>query len=188
MSLRENLAVFVLTAVLFPALCAGGAENVRIDREEPWSCYFGGRKVMLHYRTAGPIAKDRRASWSFAVREQVIARREASVRAAPGTPGRLEIALDLPEPRPGMAIPATVMIAVDGAPQMEHRLWIVPEDPFEGRRAALKEANLVVFDPEKKTTGLLEQVRVPFKPVRDMAGIAALERGLVLVGEGVSFR
>jgi hypothetical protein len=188
MAFREHLAFPFLIAALCPAISVAGAERPQIEREEPWSCYFGGRTATLHYRIAAPADRDRRAAWSFAVQGQVVARREATVGAGPESAGILEIALDLPSPRPGLAIPATVTVAMENGARLEHPLWILPEDPFEGCREALRGMRLVLFDPEKKTSHLLERYRVPFALVRDMASIAAAERGLVLIGEGVSFR
>ena len=90
-----------------------------------------------------------------------MARRETAVEVTPGQPGTLEIRLDLPTARAELVIPATVSVALDAGPRVEHRLWIFPEDPFVGRRALMEKMNISVFDPEGKTVRRLEEHRVP---------------------------
>jgi hypothetical protein len=181
-------AAAVLAAlVLFPA-CLRADDVQAIVRQQPWSCWFGGRTVTLRYQLAGPAAAGSRASWSFAVQDQVVARRKTAVEVTPGQPGTLEIRLDLPTARAELVIPATVSVALDAGPRVEHRLWIFPEDPFVGRRALMEKMNISVFDPEGKTVRRLEEHRVPVRVVRDVGSLGRVNDGLVLIGEAVSFR
>ena len=50
-------AAAVLAAlVLFPA-CLRADDVQAIVRQQPWSCWFGGRTVTLRYQLAGPAAQ-----------------------------------------------------------------------------------------------------------------------------------
>ena len=105
-----------------------------------------------------------------------------------GSPGELVLRLDLPAPRPGVVIRATVAIHLDGGVLLTHRLWIFPEDPFVERRAALESMKITLFDPEKNTAAVFQRAKIPFRAVRDVAGLSAAGEGLIVVGEGASPR
>ena len=178
-----RLCLFALLAAI--RACPAG-EAASILREEPWSCYFAGREIALHYLLTEPGASTARVTWSLAVEDQVVRRGESAVTAAPGRLGRLELRLALPEARPGTVISATVALAADGGPRLTHPLWIFPEDPLADRRRALEEMKIVLFDPVGTTARVLQQSRVPVRSVRDVSALAATERGTIVIGEGVS--
>lgn len=175
-----------LVALLLTATAAD--ESTAIVREPPWSCWFGGRTITLRYRIAAPAAAERRASWSFSLYDRTAARREAVVPAAPGRAAILEFDVELPQNRPGVVIPASAALAIDAGPRLEHRLWIFPEDPFDERRSALAAMKIALFDPPQRTARLFTQWRVPFRPLRSMTELTGVEQGMVVIGEGLSFR
>jgi hypothetical protein len=174
--------------ILIYVLAVALADDGPVISPPPWSCYFGGRQATLHYRITAPTAYRGQASWSFSIADRVLARRETPVDVQAGQPGDLVLRLDLPPTRPGVIIPGNVSIRLAPGPEVAHPLWIFPEDPFIERRAALEAMNIILFDPEKNTAAVFERSQIPFRAVRDVASLAAAGNGLIVVGEGVSFR
>ena len=105
---------YLLTAAVLLIVPFSAIGQVKVVPNEPWACFFGGRKISLHYQLAAPAGFSGRVTWAIAVRDKIVARREANVRAERNGPGPLEISLDLPETRPGIVIPLAVSVSVDG--------------------------------------------------------------------------
>ena len=104
------------------------------------------------------------------------------------------MALTLPPVRNGVVLEAklTLSLVADkeekAAASQEKTIWIFPEDPFYLHAKWLKELKVHLLDPEKKTLKVLEKAKVPFDEVGNVESIAELKEGVLLVGEGVSFK
>jgi hypothetical protein len=178
----------MLPALLIASVLAVPPEQAGpVIQTPPWSCLFGARPAVLSYRLVASHAFRGVAAWSFAVEDRVLLRRETAVAVDAGRSGTLVVPLDLPAPRAGVVLSGRVAIAVDHGPEVVHRLWIFPDDPFDGRRAALEALHLTLFDPEQKTAAVFTRAQIPFHAVRNVAALAEPTDGLLVVGEGVSF-
>ncbi len=184
------LAVAVPLMLLVPPSAV--AQQRHVVPREPWGCYFGGQSVTLNYLTAAPIRSDDRLAWTVAVRDQVVARRETTVQPDRDEPERLSIEIELPVAKPGVVLPLTVVVSLNGREVHRKPLWVFPDDPFADSRTisrpALDQADIALFDPEKKTAEQFEQWKIPFAGLRNVDAITALDEGVLIIGEGVSFR
>ncbi len=177
-----------------PAAGTDGADrDVALKPKEAWGNVFGGRKAEFHFAVEARRAFRGRATWSLVLDHRAAARGEAAVDARPDKPAELAVRIDVPEVREGVALPAVFSLAVESAQQgraplasLERRLWIFAEDPFAGRKQWLEKLDIRLFDPGQKTRQVLEKMKVPFREARSVDVLAALEKGLVVVGEGTS--
>lgn len=181
-----------LTATLFACLSlASGVwadERVQIEASEEWSCFFGGQEVSLHYRVLASGDFEGRVSYAIAVQDATVARREVMVRATRHSPDHFTVRLTLPEARPGIIVPVSLSLSTDGAPEQVRRLWIFPKDAFFNRRKLLEELKIALFDPAGRTARRFEKENIPFRQLHDIDALAAVDSGLLLIAEGVSFR
>lgn len=181
-------AVVVFAAWLAPVSPLSAVGDVQVVPLEPWGARFGGRKIELRYQIQSPVAFQGRAAVTFEVQERTVARREVAVRANRDRPGQVVLPVELPESKAGVVIPARVSVVVDERPAFEQLLWIFPEDPFIHQRRALDAMRLSVYDPRGATVERFEEARIPFRRLHRVERIGTLEEGVLVVGEGVSFR
>ncbi len=98
-----------------------------------------------------------------------------------------------PPVREGIVLRTALAVHVLGADgkvttRLERVLWIFPEDPFAGRAKWLKEREITLFDPAHTTAPMLAKVGVPFEEQNNLSALAGLGKGVLLIGEGVSFK
>jgi hypothetical protein len=170
------------------------ADKASIEPRERWSAVFGSSEVDFHFMVKTPQPLKGRAAWAFAVDKRVIQRGEAAVAADADNPATVAVPLKVPEVRDGVVLQAqiTVSVYLDGRDQAElsqdKPVWIFPRDPFVDRSRWLKDLQITLFDPEGATAALLRKMKAPFTEARTVAALAAVKEGLLIVGEGTSFK
>jgi len=72
----------------------------------------------------------------------------------------------------------------------EHRrvLRIFPRDAFADRREWLADLNIVLYDPEEKTERVFDEAEIPFEAVHNTTALRKTTEGIVVIGEGVSWK
>lgn len=161
-----------------------------VRAEEQWSGVFGGREIDFHFVVTSTAKAEVRGSWSLAVDERAIARRETMLTVDPDNPGRLTVRFELPMAREGVVLPIDLTVSVDAGQEqasVEKRLWLFPDDPFALEQKWLEGLKITVFDPAGATSRLFSEAKIPFKEIRTIEQAAALDDGLLVVGEGVSW-
>ena len=109
-------------------------------------------------------------------------------------PGQAEIRFQAPDVKPGTTLRTRLRVSLIPADAKNpdanrHKtIWVFPEDPFFDRKEWLKDLKISLFDPEKTTAAALEKLDVPFDPMPSVAAAGTLMQGLLLIGEGVSFK
>ncbi|MEX2288227.1 MAG: hypothetical protein WD648_14125 [Planctomycetaceae bacterium] len=162
--------------------------DVSIHSVESWSTAFGGEESAYHFNVESTRRIDARASWVLSAKERVLARGTLQVQAGPNAPGKIEIRLKLPEARPELVLPLSLNVSVDdasGPAAIEKSLWLFPKDPFADQRQRLEKMKIVLFDPVKTTADVFRKMKIPFEETRSPEGV---NDGMLIVGEGVSFR
>lgn len=170
---------------LYPATAA---DVIKIEPREAWSGYFGGQEVDVGFRFTNGGAQSLRVGWAARIQKQVVARRELTVASKAGQPAEFTVRLKLPDAEPRVILPAAVAITLDGREVLERPLWIFPRDPFSDHRKTLSALPITLFDPEKRTAQLLDKLEIAVKEVRNVEALAEVAGGLILIGEGLSFR
>jgi hypothetical protein len=183
--MKYLLAIFLATAAILPRSASG---QERVVPQELINSYFGAQKIVLNYLILPPARPNDRVTWTVAVGDQVIARRDARPAATDNGDGQFAIELELPEARIGIVLPLTVVISVNGEKVHERTLSVFPEDAFAGKHQSLVSQQIVLFDPENITSAVFEGSKIPFAPERNIDSLEALTNSTLVVGEGVSFR
>ena len=188
-----GLVLLGLIGALSP--CVGADEDgPTIEARSKWSNVFGGKEATWHYQVKVPRAFKGRAVWKLTSAGRTLSRGEFGVNAEPDRPAPVRVVLTLPRMKNGVVLEAklTVSLIADkerkAASTREKTVWIFPEDPFYLHSKWLKELKIHLFDPEKETLKVLEKAEVPFDEVGNVEGITELKEGVLLVGEGVSFK
>jgi len=160
---------------------------------EDWSAVFGGRATTFHVSVASPVGTRGRLLWRLAVNRRTVRRGEKAVAPTPAAPARAALRLEIPEVREGVSIQAvlTASFAPEGSSEaiasIERPLWIFSPDPFAHRKQWLEGLKISLFDPENTTGAIMKEAGIPFRPVANADAMAGAG-GVVVVGEGVSFR
>ena len=182
--------LFALGAM--PLFAAQPPATLRIQEKQ--ADVFGKTKAVYHVVVSAREAMQGRVTWQFAVGGATVARNEQAVDLAPAREARVEISLEIPAVKDGVIFDAKLTIGLLDAKAdkplatLDKDLWIFPEDAFYLKNEALAAAKIHLFNPEKKTAKLLEDAKVPFEPVDNLDSISDLKEGLLVIGEGVSFK
>jgi hypothetical protein len=155
---------------------------------------FGGKEVVLQLTVSATEPFRGTLGWRLASEGRTLARREQAVAIEAGAAVGVEIRFETPSVKDGTALATTleVMVMAKGgtaaAAKLNKSLWIFPANAWADRGAWLKQLNLRLFDPDGKTSALLEKEKIPFTAIRNVSALAELTDGVLLVGEGVSFK
>jgi hypothetical protein len=168
-------------------------DAVRVEPVERWSNVFGGRDMVFRFAVHAPRAFDGRAAWAFTIDRAVVARREANLTATPDRPGTVTVRYPLPPVREGVVLRGQLVVRILGPDdkertRVEKTVWIFPESPFAGRAAWLAARKITLFDPAKTTAAVWKKAGIPFTEQENAAALADLREGMLVIGEGASFK
>lgn len=191
---KRQLPGCLLACCLLTTAIAAGEPSAAIEPTEKWCNVFGDEKATFHYAVRTGEAIEGRVQWSLSVNRRTVERGDLPLKAAAGRTAEVEVAFNIPAVREGVIVEAQLAVAVHLAgeekPAASHTktLWIFPRDPFVDRSKWLKELKITLFDPSGKTAGVLEKARVPFMFTKNVSALDELGEGLLLVGEGTSWK
>lgn len=151
------------------------------------ACFFADDKVALLYSApVGPWHVD----WSLMVGNRTV-RKGSSQARLPADGQQYLVEISTPPLRPGIVLPVNLQmtwISGNRNNQQSRPLTIFSRDPFTTRHALLEQAQIKLFDADGQTAELLENYEIPHTRLINLSAIDLVTEGLVLVGEGVSFR
>lgn len=171
-----------------------GEEKVRIEVQEPWHAVFGGKEAVFHAAVFAAQDLDASLGWSLSAGGSAVQRGESPVSAGPGRSTVVEIRLHIPETKEGVVFPLVLSVSLAGkkesaaSARCDRTLWAFGEDPFANRKEWLKKLNLRLFDPEEKTAEVFDKAGVPFQPINSVDALAGIDDGVLVIGEGVSWK
>lgn len=192
----RTLAIFFVAFIAVAiASRTASAENsaVKLDPVERWTNVFASREVELSFTVKATRAFKGRAEWSVSIDRATYVRRLADVSASPERPGKLVVRFTAPPVREGVVLRAPLIVRILGADgktqtSIERVLWIFPQDPFADRSKWLKDLEITLFDPAHTTAAVLTKAGVPFEEQNNLSNLAELRTGLLVIGEGASFK
>lgn len=160
---------------------------------EKWSDVFGGKDAVFHVAVRAPEAFRGTVTWRFSAAGRSLARGERAVEAGPNRVGNVEVRLAVPPVKDGVVMESVLSVAAagaDGKPvaELTNTIWIFGEDAFADEREWLKGLPVHLLDPAGKTRECFEKAKIPFQEVRTSESLGEIRSGVVVVGEGVSFR
>ncbi|NOY41293.1 MAG: hypothetical protein GXP26_05595 [Planctomycetes bacterium] len=158
------------------------------------SCVFADEKTFFDYSPKNVAARhaDWQIDWSLMVGARTIARgsSEAIVPADSDVPLYLA---EIPTPtlRDDVVLSAELrMTWTAGRKKYQHNrpLFIFSRNLFPTKQSLLENAQIKLFDADGRTAELLEKNEIPHSRLLNLSAIDLVTEGIVLVGEGVSFR
>jgi hypothetical protein len=170
-----------------------GQDPVVIEARESWTNVFAGGKLTCHYAIKHAASFQGRVVWAYTdAGQRVLPRGRGEAPLPAGS--ALAVALELPPLKPGVVLKTRLTLRVvdrQDRAVAEHvkTIWVFAPDPFIGRTQWLRDLKITLYDPDpdRKTAAVLQALAVPFEEQRNLAALAALPGGLLLIGEGVSF-
>lgn len=181
----NTATIVTLFAIAYLGQAAAAADAPIVAREA-WTNVTAGEELTLHFRMPDAAA-GQTVGWSVAVENAVIARSQSEVRSENRAPV-LTVKFRVPEGEPKTVTPVLIRVARNGHEIPVKRLWIFPSDPFQRAIPNLPSEPLVLFDPQRKTAACLEQTPLRFRLEKNLDALAELQTGVIVIGEGVSFR
>lgn len=150
-----------------------------------WSCVFGGREITVH--CAGQQAGETLA-WRVLVGPRAIASGKEKVARSspPGGPAAIPIAM--PAVKPGVVVDATIVVRSARLEAEAHqRVYVFSDEALGWRRAGFAQGRIYLFDTLGQTRRALAAGEIPVREVANVAALAAVERGVVVVGESMAW-
>ena len=195
---RSWLAIVILLASGF-AVCLAADENekprLKIEPVRVWRTVFADHETELRFRIEAPKqATKGRIAWRLAAGNRTLAAREDDFTADPEKPAVVSVKLRIDALRDGVVLPTKLTLTAIEAGQntpaatWEKDITIFVKDPFVDRSEWLKSLKITLFDPPGTTTKVLTAMKVPFDEQPNSAALADLKDGVLIVGEGVSFK
>jgi len=184
-----------MVAILFlVGVPAALPAQATIQPESAWSALFGDQAVEFRYIVQSDQALKGRVDWSLTLGQvRKLALQSTPIEVAAGKTAKTTLSFAPPPVKDGVILEARLIAAlfVDGQdkPAVVHEktIWIYPRNPFADRQTWLKNLQITLFDPERKTTAVLGKLKVPFAETVNVAALGELKKGIVIVGEGTSF-
>jgi hypothetical protein len=198
--IRFVVVAGVVMSSPFAALTEAQEKKATIEFREKWSNVMAETKVDFHLTINSPQPFKGRVVWTFAdaLTKRVFprGRNEIAVAIDANKPALVKISLDAPPLNAGIARQGHLVVAVlsdaKGGQEatLEKVIWILASHPFANQTKWLQSLKITLFDtdPKSKTAEALRSLKVPFAEVRNPAAVRDLKDGLLLVGEGTSFK
>jgi hypothetical protein len=189
----QGFFLFILSPVV-----AAAAPNPIVILEPGTNLFADTAKVDHIVSLRVPADFKGRLTWAFAASNGRVFPRGRGEVAVTGkaAPVRVSFMLDTPEVKPNAILEAQLELSLFGKaaekPEatLTRKLYLFPVNPFVDRVEWLKELRLVVFDsdPRSRTVAALESLRIPHEWVKEVDRLTDRKEGIILVGEGVSFK
>lgn len=158
---------------------------------ERWSNVFAGENIKLQVSVGelGDNPAGKAIRWSAVLETAVIARRESTVRQLDNPRlAVVPIEFQIPEGEPKTVLSVSIFVGAGDQDQLAKQLWVYPRDPFQRPVPNLDGNELVLFDPKKTTAPLLQESKLKFRTEKNIDALDAMLHGVLVIGEGVSFR
>jgi len=185
--------------ILMIALCLSGHPALGQERvQQPLapastqSCVLAGQEATFTYLPTDMRVADWQVEWSLVAGHRTLQRGGSQALPAPDrdVPG-YKIKIPMPPLRDAVVLPVQLQIiwTADGKTYRHDRpLFIFARNPFAARQAFLEEAQIKLFEVDGKTAELLDEYEIPHSRLLNLSAIDRVTEGIVLVGEGASFR
>jgi hypothetical protein len=187
------LAVLLTAWLAATATCTAQEPKLIPPANQAWTNLLADSRAEIDFTVQAPAAFQGRIVWTFsdAATRRVLPNGRGDLAAKPGA--KAKFTLDVPAVNPGVVLKAHLAVSLvdaNGSVKATHEkvLWIFPADPFHGQSKALEELKLVVYDPAGKTAAALQALKMPFEEEKNLAALADRKGGVVVIGEGVSWK
>ncbi len=171
--------------------------NGELKPTDKRACVFADDKAGFIYASTAPRGAaaehfNWQVEWSLVVGNRTLKRGSSKV-VVPGDSDIPLYLIGIPMPplRNDVVMPVELRMtwrADDSVYQDTRQLYLFSRDPFATRQKFLEDARISLFDSEGKTAEVLDEHEIPYARLLDLAAVDLVTEGILLVGEGVSFR
>jgi len=156
-------------------------------------CWFAGSQVENVFSISGIETERLSGQWRLSTGSRTMARGEMAVNMENGM-APLRISFILPELEEGAVVDLLLELSVTDTVS-DSQLGVTNKvirsffpNPFTGREQWLESLEITLFDPEKRTAELFDDLDIPYSFTRNVDALSMVNRGIVIVGEGVSLK
>jgi hypothetical protein len=194
-----NCVAAMLGVVVNSAICRGqdvakSADDQRDVRSiGQVSCVLAERAARFRFAWNDKSKLVTRVEWQLAVGDRIVSRGNIrpTLVADAATGDQVTFALVMPPVKPGVVVNAELSVTLHtGDAQsfsLKQPLFIFADNPFVDRAEWLRELNIRLFDPDGATQKILETHGIPFDVLTTAAAIDAVNDGVLILGEGISW-
>lgn len=146
---------------------------------------FAGRETLLVVGIKDHLSRGERV-WFRVTKER---RTIASGTARSGSAGRIDLPVQLPGMKPGVALPFEIELRADseqGRLMRGGTLWAFSEQPFDPEHKLSASRTVVLYDPEGRTEVALRSISLACDTLDKPASLEGVTNAVIVVGEGVS--
>jgi hypothetical protein len=184
---RYWIATLSICLAMIASMPAAAADPEIVPVEQ-WSNVFAGEEISQNFLLPRGIGAGQAVGWSVVVETAVIARRETAARVdADGRPV-LTVQFRLPDGEPRTVLPVSIVVVLGNREVVAKQLWIYPRNPFDEPVPNLDPTGLVLFDPHRETADRWDDLPLKFRFEKNVDALTKVDSGVVVIGEGVSFR
>lgn len=166
-------------------------------------CYLAGKKASLLFSLSKvqepqeeAASEEIETSWSLVAYGRTLARGNGKPTSIIGTDGSINssimvAAIQLPTLNENVTLAAELQISwsEDGQAYRDKRaITIYSDDPFSSKQRLFEQADIQLFDPVGNTAERLDAHEIPYSVLSNLSAIESTNKGIVLVGEGISFQ
>ncbi|WP_254508103.1 hypothetical protein [Anatilimnocola floriformis] len=167
------------------------AAKAGLSRTAPWITAFADEEVKIQFKVTVAAPVKGKLHWGLSSSERLgLLKGEVAYDGGE----TVEFGFKTPTVNPGVIFSTRLIAHLyrDGEREpvasYEEPLHIFPRDPFHDRKETLKKLQIKLYDPAGKTAKVLTAAEFPYEQIFNVAAISELQEGILLVGEGVSFR
>lgn len=153
-----------------------------------WTNIVAGEEVSVDFRMPDTVSSGTTIGWSVFLENAVIRRSESMVRDDSKSGRLLTISFKVPEGDSRTQLTISVFVSVNGQDIRAAEFFVYPTDPFRQRIDLPESEKLIVFDPSGNTAARLKSSNISFRAERRVDALNDLQEGIIIVGEGTSFR
>jgi len=188
MDRSERLVYLACILVVSCFHWTAAAVETEIEPVQSWTNVFAGEEVTQSFRLNRLSIPEESVGWSVLLDSAVIRRSESPVKSDPQHGPVFAITFKVPDGDARVQLPISILVSTNGKDVLAKRLWVYPKDPFQRPLNLAATDELVVFDPAGKTADRLKSLNLKFRVERNLEAMSRLKSGLLIAGEGVSFR
>ena len=193
MAVRIVLASILALSLIIGAesLCAEDP-SVVIKAQDGWANVFGETNAKMRFDVTSTVALAAVVRWSYSANGRTIANGESMANAEPGQSTEVVVPLQFPAVKDAVIFTTKLSLSVSERnvepplATITTPIWIFPRDPFLDRSRWLQQLEITLFDPVGDTAQVFTDASIPFMQTRNLATLSELNRGLLVIGEGVS--
>jgi hypothetical protein len=192
--MKPSNVIVPLCALLMANMAPEARAEIVITETSATRCYFAGQELTHRFKITGLDDRRTVAAYRLSSANHTIASSDVVASARRGHIV-FERKVKLPELDPGLAVNLQVEVVLRDAETQAQlaatnfACYSFSPDAFAHRQTQLEALNLALYDPERTTTRLFDEIGIPYTFLRSLAPMLESDTppsGLLLVGEGVN--